>query len=153
MVALSILTHWDRVTYICVSKLTVIGSDNGLSPDRRQAIIWTNAGLSLIGPLGTSVSEILIKILTFSLKKCVWKYRLRNGGHFVSSRLFTQRFIQTQIKENMKAPCQSVCVCVCVCGGGGGGGLVNSPYKRPAMFSFDDVIVCGSRLLPTNPLL
>ena len=33
------LTHWGRVTYIGVSKLTIIGSDNGLSPDRRQAII------------------------------------------------------------------------------------------------------------------
>ena len=39
------LTHWGRVTHICVSKLTIIGSDNGLSPDRRQAIIWTNAEL------------------------------------------------------------------------------------------------------------
>ena len=46
------LTHWGRVTHLCVSKLTIIGSDNGLSPDRRQAIIWTNAGIS-IGRLGT----------------------------------------------------------------------------------------------------
>ena len=59
------LTHWGRVTHI----LTIIGSDNGLSPDRRQAIIWTNAGLLLIGPLGTNFSEILIEILTFSFKK------------------------------------------------------------------------------------
>ena len=57
------------MTHICVSKLTIIGSDNGLSPGRRQAIIWTNAGLLLIGPLGTNFSEILIKILTFSFKK------------------------------------------------------------------------------------
>ena len=63
------LTHWGRVTHICVSKLTIIGSDNGLSPDRRQAIIWTNTGLLLIGPLGTNFSEFLIKILTFSFKK------------------------------------------------------------------------------------
>ena len=63
------LTHWGRVTHICVSKLTIIGSDNGLSPDRRQAIIWTNAGLLLIGPLGTNFREILIEILTFSFKK------------------------------------------------------------------------------------
>ena len=55
--------------YICVGKLTIIGSDNGLSPSRRQAIIWTNAGILLIGALGTNVSEILIKIDTFSLKK------------------------------------------------------------------------------------
>ena len=63
------LTHWGRATHICVSNLTFIGSDNGLSPDRRQAIIWTNAGLLLIGPLGTNFSEILIEILTFSFKK------------------------------------------------------------------------------------
>ena len=63
------LTHWCRVTQICVGKLTIIGSDNDLSPDRRQAIIWTNAGLLLIGPLGTNFSEILIEILAFSFKK------------------------------------------------------------------------------------
>ena len=63
------LTHWGRVTHICVSKLTIIGSDNGLSPDRRQAIIWTNDGLLLIEHLGTNFSEILIEILTFSFKK------------------------------------------------------------------------------------
>ena len=63
------LTHWGRVTHICVSKLTIIGSDNGLSPGRRQTIIWTNAGILLIGPLGINFSEILIEILTFSFKK------------------------------------------------------------------------------------
>ena len=36
------------VTHICVGNLTIIGSDNGLSPDRRQAIIWINAGILLI---------------------------------------------------------------------------------------------------------
>ena len=50
-------------------KQTIIGSDNGLSPSRRQAIIWTNAGILLIGPLGTNFSEISIKILTFSFTK------------------------------------------------------------------------------------
>ena len=50
------------MTHICIGKLTNIGSDNGLSPGRRQAIIWTNAGMLLIGPLGTNFSEILIGI-------------------------------------------------------------------------------------------
>ena len=59
---------------MCVGNLTIIGSDNGLSPDRRQAIIWTNAGLLLIGPLGTNFREILIEILTFSFNKM----RLKN---------------------------------------------------------------------------
>ena len=57
------------MTNICVSKLATIGSDHGLSPGRRQAIIWTNAGILLIGPLGTHFGGILIEIHTFSLKK------------------------------------------------------------------------------------
>ena len=57
------------MTQICVSKLTIFALDNGLSPDRRQAIIWNNAGILLIRPLGTNFSEILIKIHTFSFKK------------------------------------------------------------------------------------
>ena len=63
------LTHWVRVTHVCVSRLTITGSENGLSPGRRQAIIWTNAGLLLFGPLGANFSEILIKILAFSFTK------------------------------------------------------------------------------------
>ena len=63
------LTHSGRVTHICVSNLTIIGSDNGLSPGRRQAIIWTNAGILITGPLGTNFSEILIEIYIFSFKK------------------------------------------------------------------------------------
>ena len=49
--------------------LLIIGSDNGLSPYRRQAIIWINAGILLIWTLGTNFSEILIEILTFSFKE------------------------------------------------------------------------------------
>ena len=63
------LTHWGRVTHICVSKLTIIGSDNGLSPGRRQASIWTNAGILLIRPLGTNFNEMLVEILTFLFMK------------------------------------------------------------------------------------
>ena len=53
-----LLTHWGRVTHICINKLTIIGSDNGLSPSRRQAIIWTNAGILLIRTLETNFSDI-----------------------------------------------------------------------------------------------
>ena len=38
-------TNWGRVTHICVSQSTIIGSDNGLAPGRHQDIIWTNAGI------------------------------------------------------------------------------------------------------------
>ena len=47
----------------------LVGSDNGLSPGRCQAIIWTNAGILLIGPLGTNFSEILIEIHIFSFQQ------------------------------------------------------------------------------------
>ena len=68
--SLNELTHWGRVTHICVGNLTIIGSDNGLSPGRRQAITWTNFGILLIiGPLGTNFSEMLIEFHTFSFKK------------------------------------------------------------------------------------
>ena len=64
----NILSHWLRVTHICVCNLTSIGADNGLSPDRWKAIIWTNTGIVLIGTLGTNFSEILIEIYTL----CLW---------------------------------------------------------------------------------
>ena len=94
-----------RVTGLCVGnspvigELTIIGSDNGLSPGRRQAIIWTNAGILLIGPLGTDFRENFIGIQTFSFKKmhlkissgkwrpfCLGLNVLRNGSVITSQR-------------------------------------------------------------------
>ena len=63
------LTHWGRATHICINKLTIIGTDNGLSPGRRQAIIWTDDGILLIGTLETNFSEIVIEILPISFKE------------------------------------------------------------------------------------
>ena len=61
--------NWGRVAHICVSDLTIIGSDNDLSLSPRQTIIRTNAGILLIRPLRTNFSEVLIEILIFSFKK------------------------------------------------------------------------------------
>ena len=52
---------------------TTVGSDNCLSPERRQAIILTNAGILLIGPLGTNFSETFIEIKIFSLTNLHFK--------------------------------------------------------------------------------
>ena len=68
-----ILTHWGRVTHICVGNLTIIGSDNGLSPGRRQAIIWTNDGKLLIGPLGNFNRNLNIFIQENAFENVVWK--------------------------------------------------------------------------------
>ena len=68
-----VLTHWGWVMHICVIKLTIIGSDNGLSSGRWQLIIWTNAGITLIGKLVTNFSEIHI---IHSIKKmCLSDYK------------------------------------------------------------------------------
>ena len=61
------------MTHICIRKLTIIASDNGLSPDHCRAIIWTNAGINLIQSIGTM----------FYSRKCNRKCRLRNGGNLV----------------------------------------------------------------------
>ena len=79
-----ILTHWGRVTLICVHNLTIIGSDNGWSaPSHYLNQCWNM--ILLIGPLGTNFSEILIKNIIFLSRKCVRKCRLENGGHLVSA--------------------------------------------------------------------
>ena len=74
------------MTLICVGNQTIIGSDNGFAPCRRQAIIWTNVEILLIGPLGTNFSELLIKIHTFSYNKMHWKMLSRKCQPFCLGR-------------------------------------------------------------------
>ena len=55
----STLIDWGRVTRMCVGNLTIIGPDNCLSPGRCHALIWTDAGILLIGPSKTDFNEII----------------------------------------------------------------------------------------------
>ena len=59
------LTHWGWVMLICVNKLTIIGSDNGLLPGQHQAIIWTNGGMMLTGPSGQISIKFYSKFISF----------------------------------------------------------------------------------------
>ena len=52
-------------------------------PVWHHAIIWTNDGLLLFGPLGTNFSEV--KWSSFPTRKIIWEYWLQNGDHFVSA--------------------------------------------------------------------
>ena len=101
------LTHWGRVTHICVSKLTTLGSVNGLSPGRRQAIIWTNDGILLIRTLGTNFSETLSKIQSFLFKKmhlklssAKWRLfrlslnELKRSGEGINTRKGINKYVQ-----------------------------------------------------------
>ena len=96
-----------------------------------RLIGWTNDDILSIWPWGTHFNDIFFKFRSFHSRKCIWKHCLQNGSHFVSAlcvngdgisyhysdvimgaiasqisslKLFTQPFIQTQIKENIKAP-------------------------------------------------
>ena len=51
----------------------IIGSDNGMSPGRRQAIIWTNAGILSIRISGTNFREILVEIHIFHSRNALKK--------------------------------------------------------------------------------
>ena len=79
------LMHWGRVTHICISKLNHHGSGNGLSPDRRQTIIWTNDGLLLNGPLGKITVEFELRSIYFHPKHRVWIFRLGKSRPFCLS--------------------------------------------------------------------
>ena len=118
------LTHWGRVTHICVGKLIIIDPDNGLKPERRQAIIWTNAGILFIERLRTNFSETLIEIQTFSLKKirlkmssvkcCSFRLGLNvlidsQWKLFTILRLMSRIFIAVWGKNKMIATNENVC--------------------------------------------
>ena len=49
--------------------LVIIGSDNGMPPAQRQAIIWTNADMQSFWPWGINFNGILLEIWNFSFKK------------------------------------------------------------------------------------
>ena len=73
------------MTHICISELTIIGSENGLVPGRRQAIIWINVGILLIWTSETNFSEILSDIRTSSVTKNVFENVVREmAGIFLS---------------------------------------------------------------------
>ena len=70
------LTHRDQ--YIGKVNYAVIGSNNGLSPDQRQAISETDTDM-LVWSLGANENTIFIK----SKGKRIWKRHLHNGCHLV----------------------------------------------------------------------
>ena len=100
------LTHW-------VSNLTIIGSDNGLSPGRHQAIIWTNAGILIIQTLRTNLTEILSEIHTFSFKKMHLKMLSAKWRPFCLSLNVSMWGVDGHwyhsVGSNTLSACQSVC--------------------------------------------
>ena len=97
------LTHWGKVMSICISKLTIIGWDNGLSPDWCQAIMSNNDGLSSIGTLGINFSEILAGLIDFHSRKCIWKCHQEFGSYFVPTQMcYDDPFENGQFNKEIK---------------------------------------------------
>ena len=120
------LTHWGQVTHICVSKLAIIGSDNGLSPERRQANIWTNAVILLIGNLGTNFSEILSESHIFSFKKMLLKTSSAKRRPFCLG-LNVLRYWWTHITVSIPVWPHALCHCP---------GVTDPPLLSPSYLNF-----------------
>ena len=102
------------MTLICVSKLIIIGSDNGLSPGRRQAIVWTNAGILLIGPSGTNFSEILIKLCIFSSAKIHLKMSSGKGRPFCLGLNMLTHWGRDKLATILQTAFSNQCSCVMI---------------------------------------
>ena len=132
------------MTHICVSKLAIIGTDNGL-PGRHEAIIGTNAGILLIKPLGTNFSENVIEIYTFSFKKMHLKISSGRWRPFclglnvlIKVKLYLWSFIQLSYHKNtLYAPYVNGLVQDCS----------NSIANALELLQFCSSKFCSSRLL------
>ena len=75
------LTHWGRVTHICVNKLTIIGSDNDLSLGLRKTFRWNFKRNSYIFIQENSFENVVWEVATIlSRPQCVnrmWLKRTR----------------------------------------------------------------------------
>ena len=95
-----------EVPHICASESVSIGSDNGLSSIRRQAIIYTIVGLYSIGPSGTNISEFLYQNTKLFIHEnasenivCEMAASLSKGRGGVEDQIFviTNTFLRDQI--------------------------------------------------------
>ena len=86
------LTHCGLVT-LHVIKLTIVGSENGLSPIRRHAITWSSTDLLSIRPFRTNFNEIWIETYNFPIKEMHLKCRLQNWRPICSCNSISHRII------------------------------------------------------------
>ena len=98
-------------TYTSINK-TIIDSENGLLHVQRQAITWPNDNSLSIGPAGTHLSEIWIKVQQFSLKK-FWENVCKMAAilsqpQYVNSWLFDPLFIWCLDMVQVQVICQSM---------------------------------------------
>ena len=66
----------------------------------------------------TNFSEILMKFTCFHSRKCIWKYRLRNGVHFVSTSMCQGHYVEQAIpmRPSFCDPCHHIEFTMASCG-------------------------------------
>ena len=116
--------HWSRVMHIYASNLTNIGSDNGLSPGRRQAIIWSRDRSNCWDIVNRTPRNklqwnlnpnpnIFIEENTFDnvvceipailcRPQCVNKLTLRQNGHYFADNAFKHILWMKTLKSLLK---------------------------------------------------
>ena len=92
------LTHWGRLTHICVSKPAIIVSDNTHWFSHHLDQCWN----MFDGAMGTSFSEILIKIYTFLLNKIHLKMSSAKSWVFFSASMSWMVNVKSQYQPNVK---------------------------------------------------
>ena len=102
------LTHWGRVTYICVSKLSHYWTlDNGLAPIQCQTMIWSDIVWST-APLGTKEVQFQSKFKHFYSRKCIWKCHLQNGIYFTSASICLIKSSEISFARNTHFRCRLI---------------------------------------------
>ena len=102
-----LLTHWGRLTHICVSKLTIAGSDNGLSPSRPQAIIWTKCWNIVNWTHGSKIQWNFNRSLYIFIKKSAFQYVFwKMAGIFLSASVLNMYWTRSLL---LSCDCPSVC--------------------------------------------
>ena len=112
-VCTTFLAYWGRVMHMCISKITIIVSYNGLLPGRHQAIIWTNAGIWLSWLIWTNMSEIYSAIHTFSFKKMHLKMSSAQWRKFCFS-LYVLKGNLKSSNATVEAKDRYICICVSI---------------------------------------
>ena len=79
---------------------TIIGSDNGLSPGRHQAIVWTNVGIYLIQGNTSAHGQWIIYMYLYIYIDREMKMSLKQHGHFATNGFVFPFFRQMLINHS-----------------------------------------------------
>ena len=134
-----ILTHWVRVTHICVTDRIITGAGNGLSPTRHQAINWTNVDIF--------VNWTLRNTFRWNFDPLQWRHN-GHGGVSPISPLLLNRLIWCRSNKTSKLRVTGLCA-------GNSPGTAEFPHKwtiTRKKFPFDDIMRSSNTLLNENAL-